>query len=475
MTESSSEPNQTGATNPVPGSHAASDVQPETHSSISIDPNFQVLEQRFREIDRESDPLRREYLLMQGAQAANLELECYRALFAAYEQRWQRGIEGCWQFLQRTGGLIAVLGQFSLLVGLLLFILEADARKRETHTQNWSIVNGALGRTASSGRIEALQSLNQGCQSFKPDGWSWKSELGSAWDVTQVWVIRNFMADFVSLRGVELEGAHLPQIRLSRADLRDARLQNTGLWNADLRGTDLRRAQLQRSRLRDADLQGANLERSQLQGADLAGANLRSADLTDADLTGANLRGVRLEQAIVIRMTMERALYDETLRNSLPAGFKFQGAYEIAPGANLQRALLAQAELSQANLANATLAEADLRGANLRETVLSNANLTGADLSCWQEVDSAGIALGQSLCTDLRDAVLQGARFSGANLQGARFSGANIAGADFSTATGLTLEQLRSAVGLEQAILSPDLQAAIAAQQNPSSAVTPTP
>jgi hypothetical protein len=96
----------------------------------------------------------------------------------------------------------------------------------------------------------------------------------------------------LALAGVDLRGADLTRVRLSRVDLR----------KANLTGADLRRVPCLLADLREADLTGANLARASLRfanlcRADLQGANLEGADLAYADLQMANLSGAKLTGA----------------------------------------------------------------------------------------------------------------------------------------------------------------------------------
>lgn len=136
--------------------------------------------------------------------------------------------------------------------------------------------------------------------------------------------------------------------------------------------------------------------------------------------------------------------------------------------ANLDHAVLIQAQLSGVDLSGASLIHADLiqarlRGANLRDARLSDANLSGAKL---RDANLGGADLKG---VDLSGADLSGANFKGAhlgsanltrasltranlgsaNLSGAHLNGADLSGADLS---GVTLRGT-SLVGLDLAPL----------------------
>jgi hypothetical protein len=92
----------------------------------------------------------------------------------------------------------------------------------------------------------------------------------------------------------DLGGAHLPDVRLSFAQL----------GHANLREADLTNANLTNAKLRAAYLIGAMLTKADLSGADLSGADLSGADLSGAYLSG--VRGITDEDL--------RALMDRTRR-----------------------------------------------------------------------------------------------------------------------------------------------------------------
>ncbi|OWY63104.1 hypothetical protein B7486_54880, partial [cyanobacterium TDX16] len=103
-------------------------------------------------------------------------------------------------------------------------------------------------------------------------------------------------------KGIDLDGAVLPDLYapdrvLLAASLRDADLTRARLFFSDMRHVDARGAMLLR-----ADLRGVNLAEARLEGADL-----RGADLTDASLRGACLQGAKLAGAVLDQVGLERA------------------------------------------------------------------------------------------------------------------------------------------------------------------------
>src|SRR5215217_7009656 len=130
---------------------------------------------------------------------------------------------------------------------------------------------------------------------------------------------------------------------------------------------------------------------------DLREANLQGALLIDANLIEANLFGAKLQRAILQgALLIDANLIDTNLQRA----FLFE--------ANLQRAFLQEANLFGAKLQRAILQEANLFGANLFGALLIDANLQRAKLR--------GANLQRAL---LIDASLQEADLQGANLRGA--------------------------------------------------------
>src|SRR5260370_3426515 len=133
-----------------------------------------------------------------------------------------------WAFLE----VLEYLGTLSLLLAVISYFSESKDRLKQKHYQAWQVINSAQGKGGSGGRIDALEELH---------------------------------ADGVPLVGVDVSGAFLQDIDLSRANLL-------------------------RANFRAADVRGGNLNGAQMQYVDLASANLRDADLRNADLRNATLQ-----------------------------------------------------------------------------------------------------------------------------------------------------------------------------------------
>ena len=140
-------------------------------------------------------------------------------------------------------------------------------------------------------------------------------------------------------------------------------------------------------------------------------ANLKRADLRGANLTDANLKRAILRGANLTDAHLTRA----NLTRADLGGANL--TYANLTGAKLTRAILRGANLTYANLIGADLIGADLTIAHLTRTDLTEANLRRADL------------IGANLTrSDLRGANLIGAIFTGANLTGVILTDTNLSG-----------------------------------------------
>jgi uncharacterized protein YjbI with pentapeptide repeats len=175
----------------------------------------------------------------------------------------------------------------------------------------------------------------------------------------------------------------------------------------DLQGIDLRKLYLFQADLRRVLLAGAHLE-----GATLIEARLENAVLMKANFTGADLRGAHLEGADLIDADLSEALLN--------------GAH--LEGAHLGRAILRNADLRAAHFEDAYLANAILEGANLEGTMFRK-------LFPVEREYAFGIGFGKHKM---------------------KSQGKALTTAD---ASGLTLDQVRSARNYEKALLPKALEA----------------
>jgi hypothetical protein len=101
--------------------------------------------------------------------------------------------------------------------------------------------------------------------------------------------------------GLDLRGAVLAKVDLTKANLSKALLNGADLTKGDLRWVDLSGADLTGAILTGADLYKADMKSAILNGADLTLANLEDVDLTGADLTKAILDRTKLRNADLSR------------------------------------------------------------------------------------------------------------------------------------------------------------------------------
>jgi uncharacterized protein YjbI with pentapeptide repeats len=158
--------------------------------------------------------------------------------------------------------------------------------------------------------------------------------------------LRNDIAGFLLLEGVDASGVDLSGINLEDVGLPEADLRGAIFDGANFHKAKLLKANLQNVNLDNLDLSEASLENANLQGASLQDARLENAWLVDADLTGANLHGAYLKSA--------------NLRHAI-----------------LQDVNLKGADLTGATLDGANMQNADLENAILKEAYFYNTNLEG--------------------------------------------------------------------------------------------------
>ena len=172
----------------------------------------------------------------------------------------------------------------AIVSAVVLYFKEAPDRKAQKHYDAWQVIDNAAaaGVSTSYARIKALQDLNE---------------------------------DSISLRGLDVPGADMEQIKLPEADLR----------GADLKRTNLKRANLNAANLSEANLKGSDLSETNLKKANLLGANLEEAKLWGADLEGVDLRDAWLERVNLVRANLKKAdLEDAHLWGSALRGRQFK-------------------------------------------------------------------------------------------------------------------------------------------------------
>ncbi len=262
-----------------------------------------------------------------------------------------------------------------------------------------------------------------------------------------------------NLAGCDLRGARFERTVLARADLRRARLGPTNLRHANLGGArfdearaedpvDARGAILAGASLEGARLPGMILTRADVRALSLRGASLAGAALDDLVFQGTDLRGVDLSGASMRKtMLMGCALDAACLEGADLGGATFLegGGADIRLG----RAKLAGARFVQrVRLEGADLRGADLRRANLRGCLLARAQLTHAwgDHADLSEADLSGANLDGARFRDalLVRADLRGATAVGADLLRAVLQKADLRGADLSRANLFAVDLARA-------------------------------
>ncbi len=158
----------------------------------------------------------------------------------------------------------------------------------------------------------------------------------------------------------------------------------------NLLGVRLQWADLRSAQLAGADLRGSHLEEANLSGAQLGGANLIGAQLKLANLTAADLRGAQFREVAQLLRADHRKEYDE-----LAVRYVAQLNGAILINANLDGADLHRGNLEGADLTGAQLERADLSSAHLQRAIVYVANLEDADLDMADLTDTIGLSWDQ--------------------------------------------------------------------------------
>jgi uncharacterized protein YjbI with pentapeptide repeats len=199
------------------------------------------------------------------------------------------------------------------------------------------------------------------------------------------------------LAGLDLKRQDLTGANLAGANLAGANLHAATLVGADLTGANLADANLNRANLRQAKASGAILTDALLYAAVLDGADLSNADLTRAKAQQSRLTRADLSNARAVAVDFTGAI----LSSVIAVGTNFGGTWfhdaQMRRGdfsgadflqAVLQRAVLTEANLSDASFLGADLILVDFRGANLTRTDFTGARLTMANLANTNREDA---------------------------------------------------------------------------------------
>ncbi|MCH7937561.1 MAG: pentapeptide repeat-containing protein [Proteobacteria bacterium] len=233
-------------------------------------------------------------------------------------------IEG-WRFSR----FIGVVQPYAIIIAIFAFAIELGDRTEERSARAWQLVNTPS--QGNSGKIEALQFLNQQDYLFWPDfvvsppplGWdSWWPKEPKWWPLSKQ-KTRLVQIDLTP-KGVNRVGEY-PGKCTYRTFLFKVHLPNAILPLAKLNCVFLAEANLGWANLNAANLNGAilskaNLSKANLSGADLSGAYLSGADLSGAVLTGAVLTGANLSEVKNLTQNQLEAVRPSPSPTSLPDG-----------------------------------------------------------------------------------------------------------------------------------------------------------
>ena len=256
--------------------------------------------------------------------------------------------------------LAAVLGEGALLFALVSYIVAIPQRREALIRENRQIIVDQAEQSHSTGRVNALQSLNKFCSNISgiqaPSAQMPGIELINCYQFQGIKALKEFPWQFFLYLGANLNYSNLAGANLAGANLEGVNLRGANLIGADLRSVNLK----------GADLTAANLTKARLGVSNLEGATLENAILDGASISGSNLKGVNLSHTSLV----ETQVLWSDLRDT-----------------NFYRANLTSANLNRSNLAGADLYKANLQDSSLRfvnlqkSTNLRNTNLKGADLS----------------------------------------------------------------------------------------------
>jgi BTB/POZ domain-containing protein KCTD9 len=282
-------------------------------------PDPQALKDSFKKVNIQKTYLEQECQLLQEANSFDMPLDSYRKMFDIYSKgridepiiaspkinwkkwwlapqqyaRWLSRINKKYllgkgvNFVIEKGVLLTIaVGVFQYIKTIPEVYKRTLEQKKQTQYQAWQIVNSTKGNSSSSGRIQALQDLNE---------------------------------DKISLSGISADQAYLIKIDLREADLEFASLKKARLSGANLYKADFWKASLQGTNFYGASLRKAAFNRANLQGAIFNEADLEGAIFKEADIKEAmycKVKNLTVEQVKAAK-NWDKAYYDLKLRNQL--------------------------------------------------------------------------------------------------------------------------------------------------------------
>lgn len=177
--------------------------------------------------------------------------------------------------------------------------------------------------------------------------------------------------------------------------------------------------------VRGADLTGCRLEQLRFAGADLVGTTLARAELVDVDLQRARIETATLTGARIVHCTLAGAIAEHTSFAELRAErcdfTRALLATSLWTRAHVEHCTFAGADLADTQLGLAHFIGCDLRGASLAGAILAGAVFERCDL---REVDFSG--------SDFRGAAFVECAFAAAHGEPLAVAGWVVVAADFS-------------------------------------------
>jgi uncharacterized protein YjbI with pentapeptide repeats len=216
---------------------------------------------------------------------------------------------------------------------------------------------------------------------------------------------------------------------LNREQVLAAYQAGESLVRVNLSGVDLSALMLPGIDLTESILTGTHFAHSDLSDAQLVGIIANNACFTGANLQRANLHQALLSEADLSQIHGEGCRMTEALlKKALLQGADLSQAQlsrVMAEGAQLQQASLRQADLTEAILLGADLTEADLTEALVQQVICNGAKLTN---SCWVGTvgESANLWGVEATEADFSRAQLPNARFGPACLTAAQLCEAEL-------------------------------------------------
>lgn len=192
-----------------------------------------------------------------------------------------------------------------------------------------------------------------------------------------------------SLRGADLQGAHIESVDADASDFSRARMQEAGWWTASASRSDFTHTEawravfvqcvLRRSSWRHADLRSSLWEEvdarnSRFEAADLNGAELVDCDLFAAQLGSVDLSGALFERCHLSTCDFRAARMEGTVfRSCRLRRAEWSGA--VARGVELR-----ECNLEAADLTGSVLKVSSFQGSSLADAGLADVSWVGCDL-----------------------------------------------------------------------------------------------